>query len=301
MSIELLAYTNFSFLHGTSHASEMVRTAKMLEITTLGVCDTNSFAGLVRAHVAAKEEGLRFIPGTRLVLADTPEVLACLPRNRAGYSKLSRLLTLGKRRAEKGQCHLLLEDVLEGLEDCEIIISPPDPLVGERHAILQQISERFGDAVSLAATFAFDGYDQRRFTALENLSKASGIPLVATNQPLMHIRARRSLADVLTCLRLGRTIETLGRDALKNAEACLKDLKPLYADHPQMLARAEIVAARCTFSLDELRYEYPDEISPEGKAPQERLVELANAGLKIRYPSGPPPQRTLDLMAMNWP
>ena len=297
MTVELLAYTNFSFLHGASHASEMVWTAKRLGITTLGVCDTNSFAGLVRAHVAAKEEDLRFIPGTRLVLADTPEVLACLPRNRAGYGKLSRLLTLGKRRAEKGQCHLLLEDVLEGLEDCEIIISPPDPLVEERRAILQQINERFGDAVSLAATFAFDGCDQRRFAALENLSKASGIPLIATNQPLMHTRARRPLADVLACLRLGRTIETLGRDALKNAEACLKDLKSLYADHPQMLARAETISARCTFSLDELRCEYPDEISPDGQAPQERLVELANAGLNIRYPSGPPPQRTLDLMA----
>ena len=297
---ELLAYTNFSFLHGASHAAEMVRTAQRLGLRALGVCDTHSFAGLVRAHVAAKEAGLKFVPGARLVLADCPLVLACLPRTRAGYGALSRLLTAGKRRADKGACHLYLKDVLEGgLEECEIIVCPPDPLQTVPQdpipPLLQRVQQRFGEAASLAFTYAFDGCDQQRLAHIKALSAASDLPLIASNQPIMHIRARRPLADVLSCLRLGCTIDTLGRSALKNAEACLKDLRPLFDGQPAALARADQVAARCTFSLDQLRYEYPDEISPDGQAPQQRLADLAQAGLARRYPAGPPP-KVVDLM-----
>ncbi len=297
---ELLAYTNFSFLHGASHAAEMVQTAKRLGLSALGVCDTHSFAGLVRVHVAAKEAGLKFVPGARLVLADCPLVLACLPRTRLGYGTLSRLLTSGKRRAEKGACHLTLAHVLaDDLEECEVIVCPPDPLQalkdGQAPLPLKDVQQRFGEAASLAFTYAFDGCDQQRLAQVQVLSTASGLPLIASNQPIMHIRARRPLADVLSCLRLGCTIDTLGRGALKNAEACLKDLRPLFDDQPEALARADQVAARCTFSLDELRYEYPDEISPDGQAPQQRLADLAQAGLARRYPEGAPP-KVVDLM-----
>lgn len=295
MTIELLARTNFSFLHGASHAQEMVSAAKVLGLKAIGVCDTNSFAGLVRAHVAAKEEGLQFVPGTRLVLADVPEEIAALPRTRQGYAKLCRLLTLGKRRADKGDCHLLLEDVLEHLEECELIVCVPDPLIEPRKAVLSMLKNQFGDAVSLAATYLFDGCDQQRFTVFEELSEQASIPLLATNQPIMHTPARRPLADVLTCLRIGCTIDEIGLAALKNEECCLKNLAPLYSAYPEALVRAEAVAARCTFSLNELRYEYPDEVSPDGQDPQLRLVDLAQAGLKRRYPEGPP-QDVVDLM-----
>lgn len=289
---ELLARTNFSFLHGASHPQEMVESAKNLALSSLGICDTNTTSGLVRAHVAAKTAGLKFIPGSRLTLVDVPEEIGVLPRTRSGYAELCKLLTLGKRRAGKGGCYLELKDVLENLKQCEVLACLENPCT----KTLKQLKSVFGDQLSLVISHKFDGYDQVRLKDLTTLSEATDVPLIAANQPILHHSSRRPLADVLACLRLGRNIDNLGREALQNEEACLKDLEPLYKAYPEALERAKTVEERCDFSLDELRYEYPDEITPRGQSPQERLRDLCDAGLKTRYPEGPP-TRVLELLS----
>ena len=233
----------------------------------------------------------RLIIGTRLVLEDSAIDWLALPTGRAAYARLSRLLSLGKRRTTKGHCALTLADVQAGAEGMILIALPPDPL---RHpppdALLRDMARRFPGHVFLGAAPGYDGRDGARLRAAAATAQRSAVPMVAVGDVLMHHARRRRLADVLTCIREGVTIDEIGRRALPNAERRLKapaDMARLFRDHPGAMRRTLEIAARCTFSLDELSYEYPDEVT-DGEPPQKRLERLTAQGLRKRFPHGVP-------------
>jgi error-prone DNA polymerase len=231
----------------------------------------------------------RLIVGARLVLTDSPVDWVALPTDRAAYARLSRLLSLGKRRAPKGECHLTEADLAEWGEGLILIALPPDPLAGAATvARLNAVSRNHPGRVFLGAVPRYDGLDQPRLDALARLSHQTGLPMVAVGDVLMHRAARRALADVLTCLREGMTIDRIGRRALTNGERHLKsaaDMIRLFRRYPASVRRAAEIAGRCSFSLDELSYEYPDEVA-DGETAQMRLERLVAAGLLRRFPEG---------------
>ncbi len=287
---ELQVTTNFSFLRGASHPPELVLAAA-LGHAAIAVTDRNTLAGVVRAHAAAKEIGIRFVVGARLDLQDAPSLLV-YPTDRAAYARLSRLLTLGKRRASKGQCHLTLDDVLAHAEGQIVIALPPEQAPQTAfETFLHTLAEAFPRRAYLAAQCLYGGDDARRLTRLDELAKRCGTALVATNDVHYHEPARRPLQDVLTCIREHCTIDDAGGRLLANAERHLKapeEMERLFTDHPDAIAHTLEIVERCRFSLDELRYEYPDELTREGRTPQEELTVLAWEGVRWRYPAGAP-------------
>ncbi len=280
---ELSITTNFTFLTGASHPHEYMVRAAELGLGAVAVTDTNTFAGIVRAHAAAKELGIKFIVGVRLVLQDGPDILA-LPKTREGYARLCRLLTVGKRRTTKGQCELYLKDVMEWSEGSVLIIS------GELKGQVRRLIKSHKDEIYLGMAPHYDGQDHVHFAARAKLAQKYHLPLVALGNVLMHKGARRRLADILSCIREHTTIDNLGRLALPNSERRLKsefEMRRLFSDYPEAVTATGHIARACTFSLDELKYEYPDEIT-NGLAPNDRLKQLTKAGLKWRYPDGVP-------------
>ena len=298
---ELHALSNFSFLEGASHPEELVAQAKALGLSALAVTDRNTLAGVVRAHVAAKAIGLRLIIGARLDLQDAPS-LVCLPTNRAAYGRLCRLLSLGQGRAPKGQCHLTLVDVAAYAEgqiflalaphDWDHLASPDDdPFEPALRAMNQALTPAPSTQLYLAASCGYTGCDRARLAALAALSDRTGLPLVATNAVTMHAPQRRRLADVLACVRAGRVITQAGFILAPNAERHIKSpvqLAKVFRDYPQAIERTDEIARACTFSLDELVYEYPDEPVPSGLDPLSHLSDLAWAGARERFPDGIP-------------
>ena len=231
----------------------------------------------------------RLIPGARLRLADGREVTA-LPTDRPAWGRLTRLLTLGKRRTTKGGCRLHIEDLVEWREGMRLILHPPCPLApgADMEAVAKDARRLAPCALALAPRY--DGRDAERFAAIAKIAGAAGAPLAAMAAPVMHRARRRQLADVLTCIREGLTIDRIGRAAQANAERRLRspeEMRRLFADYPQAIEEAQAIAAACTFSLDELKYEYPDEVA-EGEDPQTRLERLTWEGLEDRYPDGAP-------------
>ena len=284
---ELEVTTNYSFLRGGSHPEELVTAAAALGLAAIGVADRNSLAGVVRAHVAAKEAGLRLLVGARLVPRDGPEIL-CYPRDRAAYGRLSRLLTLGKRRAEKGDCHLTLADVQAAAEGQVFIVLPPER---PDAAFARQLQAFAGAAAAescyLAARMLYRGDDRPRLARLAGLAGASAAPLVATNDVRLHHPGRKPLLDLVTCIRAHCTIDEAGFRLVANAERHLKppaEMARLFRAHPGAVARTLEIAEACRFSLDELKYEYPDETTSEGRSPQEELEHLTWQGARDRYP-----------------
>jgi error-prone DNA polymerase len=337
---ELDVTTNFSFLRGGSHPEELVATAKALGLEAIAVTDRNTLAGVVRAHLAAKElGGIKFIVGARLDLDDAPSLLA-YPQDRAAYGRLCRLLTLGQRRAEKGKCTLYLDDLAAHTEGLIFIALPPDdfpspckgeggaaqsaapggdrykgharwsdplpnppPFRGRESAVdplkfepqLQRIKQALGSRMRLflAARHSYRGDDRARVAALAQLAARAGTPLVATSAVLYHAAHRRPLQDVLTCIREKCTIHDAGLKLEANAERHLNpphEMARLFAGLEDALARTIEIANACTFSLDELKYEYPDEPVPEGKTPQSHLEDLTWEGANWRFPDGIPPK-----------
>ncbi|WP_123195370.1 error-prone DNA polymerase [Pannonibacter phragmitetus] len=239
----------------------------------------------------------KLITGARLVLQECPVEFVALPVDKPAYAGLSRLLTLGKRRAVKGACTLYPADLMEWGRGLILIALPPDLLTAkpetalEVKAVLNRLVQQFPGHVYTGAVPGYDGQDQARFDALYRLSLATAAPLVAAGDVLMHRASRRALADVLTCLREGCTIATLGRRALPNGERRLKDgagMARLFTRYPAALRRTLEIAARCAFSLDDLSYQYPEEVSG-GEDAQGRLERLVRAGLESRerFPGGP--------------
>ena len=286
---ELDVTTNFTFLRGGSHAEELVATAKALGHDAIAVTDANTLAGVVRGHLAAKEVGIKFLVGARLILQDAPRLLA-YPTDRAAYGRLSRLLTLGQRRAEKGECTLFLDDVAAHAEGL-IFIALPDGKNIE--AQLTRIKETLPPRTPLylAARHSYRGDDKARIASLAQLAARVRTPLVATGAVLYHAPHRRPLQDVLTCIREKCTIDEAGFHLEANAERHLKtptEMARLFKGHEDALARTVEIAESCTFSLDALKYEYPDEPVPEGKTPQAHLEDLTWEGAAWRFPDGIP-------------
>jgi error-prone DNA polymerase len=289
---EFAVTTNFSFLRGASHPEELVLQAKAHGLAGLGIADRNSVAGVVRAHVMAKEHGLRLAVGARLVFADgTPDILA-YPCARAAWGRLTRLLSHGKRRAEKGGCILHLPDLIEHAEGLNLIVMPPARIEMRALSALLATLKRHGTerALWLGAGVLYRGDDRRRIARLAAIAAENAVPLIATNDVLYHAPERRMLQDVVTCIREHVTLDQAGRRLLPNAERHLKppqEMARLFAAHPDALWQTQRLLERCPFSLDEMQHDYPHE--SETQTPQQRLVALTEAGLRRRFPDGAAP------------
>ena len=284
---ELDCKTNFSFLRGASHPEELVDRAVELGYAALAVTDRNTLAGVVRMHVAAKARGLRLVVGARIVPTDAPPI-AVYPTDRTAYGRLARLITRGRLRTPKGECDIRFDDVAEYAPGL-IGIVHDQPV----NADLLRYGEIFGDRLYLGAAALRNEDDAQHLARLHTLSRRVNIPMVAGNDVHYHEPDRRFLQDVLTCIREHCTIEQAGRRLFPNAERYLKtpqEMARLFADYPEAIARTLEVASRCAFSLDELRYDYPEELCPPGCTPMQYLAELTWAGAGERYPAGVPPK-----------
>ncbi len=285
---ELAITSNFSFLRGASHGDELAMQAVELGLSAIGVADRNTFAGIVRAHKAAKDQGLRFLPGVRLITQDGFEVIA-YPQDRPAYARLCRLLTLGNRRAPKGECYLTLHDITSyGDGQCFIIMPPPTP-GKEFEAFLRDLSVRFPNQVWLGLNRLYTGDDKRRMKELARVSDGVRVPLVATNDVLYHAPERRRLQDVMTCIREHCTIHEAGFRLEANAERHLKDASEMvriFRGYEEAISETARIVERCTFSLDELAYEYPDDVFDDALAPQALLEKLTWDGVAEKFPDG---------------
>ncbi len=291
---ELHCKTNFSFLEGASFADELVAKAKELELSALGITDRNSLAGVVRAHAAAKVAGVKVLIGAEIFPEDAPSVLV-YPTDRHAYGRLTSLITLGCRRAEKGQCRLALQDVAEHAQGQIGLIVPPRDIETFRLWIEQPpvlLKEAFGKRLYAAIELHYGSHDAERRERLIAFSKNYGVPLVAGNDVHYHAADRRRLQDVLVCIREGCTLEAAGHRLFTNGERRLKsaeELSTILGKGSELwLARTLEIADACNFSLDELKYEYPEELAPPGQTPMEYLAHLSWAGAHKHWPKGIP-------------
>ena len=312
---EFAARSNFSFLDGASHPEELAVTATALGYRAFGLADRNSVAGVVRAHTAFKEltaEGHlipRYHPGARLVFRDgTPDILA-YPADRRGWARLCRLLTSGNRRAAKGACHLDLTDLLESTSGLGLIVMPPRSPPGQSEGLLRAPLSRLAEAMTdlpprLGLPLFYDGCDQARVRLLGEIARTAALPLIAVGDVLYHTAARRPLHDVLTCIRLHETLESAGRRLMAHTGRHLEspgEVTRLYASHALHAGHADALAETLqlsdslTFSLDELRYEYPEEIVEGFSSPFSALSHFAYEGARRRYPQGLPEKVRLAL------
>jgi error-prone DNA polymerase len=286
--------TNFSFLRGGSHPQDYVHQASKLRLPAIGIADHNSLAGLVRAYKELEHPDVKFKPklliGSRLVfIDDTPDILV-YPRDRAAYGRLCQLLTRGKRGdgTAKGECHLRLDDLLEFAEGQLLVLALPHRFMeAGALAVLERLRQSRANGVWLAASLLYRGDDRRRLARLHGIAASAGVPLLATNEVLYHHPSRRPLQDVLTCIREKTTIETIGTRLEANAERYLKpsgEMARLFSDVPEAIAETMRFAGRIGFSLDQLKYQYPDEPVPPGKTAQRHLEDLTWAGAHKRFP-----------------
>jgi error-prone DNA polymerase len=320
---ELQVTTNYSFLRGGSHPGELVYRAASLGHYAIGISDRNTLAGVVRAFSAIKdyyedekekgrpvpeEKWIKLLVGARLETIDGYSLLA-YPMNVAGYRRLSRLLTVGNRRADKGKCDLTYDDLAQYADDLIAIVLPPrnidDPAFLER---LCRLARLYGDRCYLAGSMLFRGDDARRLACLDNLAAKMKVRFVATNDVHYHIADRRALQDVITAIRLGCTVEELGFRRFASAERHLKapeEMHRLFRKHPHALENIQHIVERCTFSLTDLTYQYPVEYN--GETPMAKLKRLTWEGAAKRYPGpkGVPSdvadtiRREFDLIALK--
>src|SRR3954471_6295420 len=284
--------TNFSFLRGGSHPQEYVHQAGELRLSVIGIADHNTLAGVVRAYKELDNPELKhrakLLIGSRLVFNDdTPDILL-YPRDRAAYGRLCQLLTLGKRAAEKGECHLTLDDLWEFAEGQLLVVMLPHRFeTAQALTILDRLRHSRAEGVWLAASLLYRGDDRRRLVRLQRIAATARVPLLATNEVLYHHPARRPLQDVLTCIREKTTIERIGKKLESNAERHLKpaqEMTRLFRDMPEAIAETMRFADRITFCLDQLKYQYPDEPVPPGKTAQRHLEDLTWAGAHKKFP-----------------
>ncbi len=289
--------TNFSFLRGGSQPQEYVQQASDLLLPSIGIADRNTLAGVVRAYKELENPDVTCKPklliGARLVFMDgTPDILV-YPRDRAAYGRLCQLLTRGKLKAGKGECDLTLDDLLDFAEgqllaltlphrfDVTLVLKVLDRLKGSRADGAKDIW--------LAASLLYRGDDRRRLAKLQRIASTARVPLLATNEVLYHHPARRPLQDVLTCILEKTTIHAVGKKLEANAERHLKpgyEMARLFRDYPEAIAETGQFAERITFTLDELKYQYPDEPVPPGKTAQQHLTDLTEAGIHHYFPNG---------------
>ncbi|MEM9373162.1 MAG: error-prone DNA polymerase [Planctomycetota bacterium] len=296
---ELSVTSNFTFLTGASHPEEHVEQAAELGHRYAAITDTNTLAGIVRAHVASKSVGIPLVVGCRLVLDNGLAVLV-YPTDRPAYARLCQLLTLGKRRAPKGECHLSLHDLIEHGAGLLAVIEPPAVLDESFIQVVRGLGDAFADdRLSIAGSFVYQGEDAARLRQIAALAEHTGVPMVATNRVLYHDAGRRPLQDVLTCIRNGCTIEQAGHRLEVNAERHLKtdaEMARLFTEYPEAIRRTGEIADRASsFSLDELKYEYPAAACPDGMSTSAYLMQKAWNGADRRYPAGIP-ERTRNAL-----
>lgn len=285
--------TNFSFLRGGSDPRAYVHQASILGIPAIGIADHNTLAGVVRAYKELDNSEVLYKPklliGARIVFIDGTSDILVYPRDRAAYGRLCQLLTRGKRgdditRIEKGECRLTFADLLEFSEGQLLVLTLPhrfEPV--QALDILAKLKASRAEGVWLAASLLYRGDDRRRLARLDDLAAKVKVPLLATNEVLYHHPARRPLQDVLTCIREKTTIEAVGRKLEANAERFLKtprEMARLFRDFPEAIAETMRFADRIDFSLDQLKYQYPDEPVPPGKTAQGHLEDLTWAGVQ---------------------
>lgn len=300
---ELRCKTNYSFLEGASHADELVRRAKQLNYRALGISDRNTLAGVVRAHVAATEAKLKILIGAEIV-PDTEPPVVLYATNRAAYGRLSQLITTGRRRAPKGECRILRADIAEHSEGLLCCV----PLNIESHlrfsgkfrpgtnvttpaSWLRFLQSAFPDRCYALAELHAGASDQHLLRRWKQMTTVLSIPLVASNDVHYHATTRRPLHDVMTSIRCGNSLQALGSELHVNGERYLKtsdELLQLLGNDQTLLSRSVEIADRCSFSLDELRYEYPEELVPAGTTPIQHLTNLTWTGAAMRYPGGVP-------------
>jgi len=288
---ELHCASNFTFLRGASHPEELVHEAQRLGYRALALTDECSFAGMVRAHVAAKDCGLELIVGSEIRLVDGPRLIL-LATDRSAYGCLAELITKGRRAAEKGSYHLCRDDLDAGLPGCLALLVPPLNATASVEDLLtdaEWLATRFPGRSWLAVELFLGGDDQSHLQTLEKVSSALGLPMVASGDVHMHVRGRRPLQDTLTAIRLGVEVKSLGCTLHANGERHLRRYELLTKVYPQALLDETLkIAALCRFSLDELRYEYPEELVPQGQTPSEYLRKLTEEGVRRRWPNGIP-------------
>ncbi len=325
---ELAAATNFSFLHGASHPRDMVATALALGHNGIGIADRNTVAGVVRAYMAVRDAGVtdfKLVVGARLVFADDTSDIIAYPTDRRAWGRLCRLLTVGNLRAKKGACELRFEDLLEWGAGMVFIVLPnplsplgrgavssvisniiplghspsPRPLPGgerEKIALLKNLAP---NTVWIGATMHRRGRDKRRLADLMALSAATGVPLIAVNAPLYATPEDRPLQDVMTCIREKTTIHDAGRRLNANAERHLKseaEMARLFADAPESLAETQKLLKQISFTLDDLRYEYPHEPVPPGWTPMGWLIRMTMRAARDRYKRARLPEKLRVLL-----
>ncbi|HEY7842093.1 MAG TPA: error-prone DNA polymerase, partial [Bradyrhizobium sp.] len=291
--------TNFSFLRGGSHPQDYVHQASELRLAAIGIADHNTLAGIVRAYSELENPELRHKPkllvGARIVFIDGAPDILVYPRDRAAYGRLCQLLTRGKRgtdaeKVEKGECCLKFSDLLEFSEGQLLVVVLPHRFDADAASkVLARLKQTTADGVWLAASLLYRGDDRRRLAELHRLALSAHVPLLATNEVLYHHPARRALQDVLTCIREKTTIEAIGRKLQANAERHLKpaeEMTRLFRDFPEAIAETIRFADRIHFSLDQLKYQYPDEPVPPGKTAQQHLEDLTWAGVAQYFPDG---------------
>ncbi|MGA8049492.1 MAG: error-prone DNA polymerase [Burkholderiales bacterium] len=283
---ELHCLSNFTFLRGASHPEELVERAAALGYSALALTDECSVAGVVRAHLAAKASGLKLIVGTEVGLDDGTR-LVLLATDRRAYGALCTLVTLGRRRAGKGGYVLARRDIepLAGGGVLALLVPGEQPVLDNAC----WLAGFFPARAWVAAELHCGANDRARLELLGELAAASGLPLVAAGDVHMHVRSRRRLQDTITAIRLGKPVAQCGHALYPNAERSLRlrmRLAQLYS--PGLLAETLAIAERCSFSLDELRYEYPTELAPAGETPASWLRRLTQEGLGWRFPGGVP-------------
>lgn len=300
---ELHCKTNFSFLEGASHADELAARASALGYHALAVTDRNTLSGVVRAHVAAKEVGLKLLIGAEIVPVDGPAAVL-LATDRAAYGRLSRLITAGRRRAPKGECRISFADIdqhADGLLCCVPLSTESqnrftgkffpglDSTVDDKS--LQRYRDIFAGRCWALAELHSGPRDHELLNRWVQQCARLSIPVAAANDVHYHEPDRRPLHDVVTAIRNNIPLPELTHELHPNGERHLKSTQELlsrFASHPELLQRTQEIADRCTFSLDELRYEYPEELVPPGLSPSEHLARLTWTGARRRYPDGVP-------------
>ena len=293
---ELQVTTNFTFLRGGSHPEEMIEQALALGYKKIAITDFNTLAGIVRAYTASKGKAIQIIPACRLNLLDGYSLLA-YPTTKEAYANLSGLLSKGNLRAEKGECFLYKADVCRYANGIKFIIVPPASLnqafefEGEFIAAVKEYKNLLGEEVHLGAIRSYQSSDGKKLFRLSELSKKFGVPLVALNDVHYHAPERRELQDVVTCIREKCTIYNAGFHLYQNAERYLKsadEMQRLFAHYPEAIENTHKIAEACTFCLSELKYVYPDEITSEGRTPQEELIHLTWMGANEKFNKGIP-------------
>lgn len=299
---ELQCASNFSFLRGASHPEQLVARAAALGYSALAITDECSLAGVVRAHVEAKRHQLSLIIGSQFRVhteAGDCLTLIALVMNREGYGNLCELITLARSRAEKGDYRLTLTDFtdpedqyrhLRTLPDCLLLLAPDYGIsAAQLHRQAKWLKSTFGARAYLALSLLYRGQDEQHKRIVMQTSVIHSLDVVATGDVCMHIRSRKPLQDVLAAIRLGKPVAQCGHALFPNAERHLRSRLRLANIYPhETLHATTLLAAQCQFSLDTLRYEYPDELVPRGQTPTSYLREQTWAGAHRRFPSGIP-------------